>query len=194
MTHRLLSLNVVLATSLLLLAAPAASKAADDAPDWHQGRTIDLSAVAAHAAERFAAIDADADGQVTLDEFAAAKHFAEPIDHRGKGKRRMRRQHGGPGHAHGHGEQDIDLFAALDADASGEISEAEFANRRAVHKALRAQHRFSTLDTDNNQVLTADELNARLEHLRALDTNSDGQVDREERKAGRASRNAPTST
>jgi Ca2+-binding EF-hand superfamily protein len=194
MTYRPRNLNVALATSLILLGAAAARNAAENTDSWQQGRTIDLSAIEARASERFAAIDANDDGQVTLDEFKAAKPGHGPMGAMGKGKRRMQRHMGGHKGAGGKGEQNGDLFAALDADGSGEISEAEFANRKAVHKAMRAERRFNKLDTDNNQVLTADELNARLQQLRALDTNSDGQVDREERKAPRAGRGARTSS
>ena len=81
-----------------------------------------------------------------------------------------------------------DIFNQLDADDNASLSRQEF-SRENVEAARRTVFRtrlFKQLDANGDRALTADEMPSPLEHLRKMDTNSDGKVTREERRTARS--------
>ena len=141
--------------------APATTAASDEAAAWcgagrhaQQGFGFGRSAQPGVApdrqqrrAQRFAQLDADGSGGVSLAEFLAAE---PPAQRRGRGQGRCR-VGGGAGAAAGdrwarHQAQLRQVFPSVDADASGELELAEFAH---VPTAMR-QARFASLDADGD--------------------------------------------
>ena len=161
-------------SSVLLIAAPAVH--------GERRGPISIAELEAHAAERFAAIDADGDERISSDEFNAAD--VRP-------PRFMRRGH----HSRSKGDGQGPKFDAIDADGDGSISRDEFdAARSAGHrggkpdKAAIKERLFSRLDADEDGYLSEAEFAQPVERLRALDANGDGQVDRDERRSGHRKR------
>ena len=142
---------------------------------------ISIAEIEAHSAERFAAIDADGDERISLDEFNAAdvrRSFMGRSHHR-------RHRGGGPGVE----------FDEIDTDGDGSISRDELkAAKSAGHrrgkpdKAAMKEKLFARLDADEDGFLSQAEFGKRVERLRALDADGDGQVDRDERRSGHRKR------
>ena len=150
---------------------------------------ISIAEAEAHSAERFAAIDADGDEQISSDEFNAAD---------------MRPPFMGRGHHRRHRGGGLGLkFDEIDADGDGSISRDELAAARAAghrrgkpgrnadggkrgkrDKAARKEKMFARLDADQDGFLSQAEFDKPVERLRALDANGDGRVDRHERRSG----------
>ena len=115
---------------------------------------VSIAEAETRSAERFAAIDADGDERISLAEFDDADlrrgAFKRGGHHRGKPRR------DGNGGKPDKAAMKEKLFARLDADEDGFLSQAEFGKR--------------------------------VERLRALDADGDGQVDRDERRSGHRKR------
>ena len=133
---------------------------------------------------RFAKLDANADGKITKEELAAAR--------KGKGKGKGKRGRGHMANLDNNGDKMLsaaevagtklaDNFAAIDANADGQISREEM---KAHHEARRAE-RFAKRDTDGNGSLSAAEVaGTKLEtHFAKVDTDGDGELTPEELKA-----------
>ena len=164
---------LILSTALLLAAGTAHGE---------RRGPISIADAEAHAAERFAAIDADGDERISPDEFNAAgmrgPHFMRRGHHR-------RPWGGGPG----------PNFDEIDADGDGSISREELAAARPAGKrrgkpdnATMKERLFARLDADEDGFLSQAEFGEPVERLRALDANGDGQVDRDERRSGHRKR------
>jgi Ca2+-binding EF-hand superfamily protein len=172
------------AASLAATVLAAATQTPPAAPQ----RSIDVAAAKERAAETFASAEADADGQLTPAEFAAAKPA-----HDSTGHHRARHRHGGdkPG-AQWHAPTEAEraefpaaLFSALDTNQDGQLSTAEFAELRAATQALMQQHMFVRLDSNGDGVLTPDEFPAYPKRLSAADADGDGHVTKQEMRAAR---------
>jgi Ca2+-binding EF-hand superfamily protein len=90
------------------------------------------------------------------------------------------RGHGGPGHR-GPGHRGPDPFARWDKDNDGKITLKDLPER--------AQNHLTTIDANKDGILTREEFEKGREQLRAarekeFDTNKDGKVTADERKAG----------
>ncbi len=160
------------------------------APSSNGGGDVTIADVEAKQAERIAKIDTDGNGLISLAEFLAGK--ASRPHEAGFHGRPPSPGMGGPGMRGAMGADfDIDfetvedsVFAELDSDNSSTLSRSEFTRDRvevargnAFRKAV-----FAELDTNNDGSLSSDEMPNPVERLRALDTDGDGTVTREERK------------
>lgn len=149
---------------------------------------IDLAALRAEAAERFNAADADGDGVVNSDEFAA-------VDvRRLMGKDRKRGREHGAGTASrrsmdaehrrqrlaARAEKREGEFTIADADGDGRLSKEEFRNLPAAVHAERQRRLFSRLDADGDGALAASEFPSRAIRLARFDANGDGQITADE--------------
>jgi hypothetical protein len=87
---------------------------------------------------------------------------------------------------------ELEMFALLDADKDGTISDAEYkaANKRENKHLARKRVMFKLLDTNADGRLAQEEMPNSEKILRALDTNSDGVVDRAEMSKLREQRKA----
>lgn len=122
---------------------------------------------------RFARLDADRDGRITQDE-----------------RKQMR--------AGGMEQRAERRFERLDTDKNGSISRAEFDAAMEQRTARRGPGgpgdagrggKGAMVDTDNDGAISKQEFTSRaVERFEASDANSDGQVTREERRAGREER------
>ena len=163
---------------------------------------ITIAEVEAKVASRFEAIDTDQSGSVDLAEFEAA-----PNPERGKrgphgmSKRAHQRAHAGamadgPRQARREAMQaaiEAEIFALLDADGNGVVSEAEFSAGRTRENRQLARKRamFKQLDADNDNLLTLEEFPNPGERLREADADGDGVVSKDEmRSQWRAKRQA----
>ncbi|NNC59144.1 MAG: hypothetical protein HKO05_04030 [Erythrobacter sp.] len=116
----------------------------------------------ARLAERFARMDADSNGAITQAEFMAAaeargemrKERREARAEKRGGDRMMRR--GGRGGRHGHGMM---MMKKADTNQDGQITKAEF--------QAAALARFDKADADGNGTLTAEERRAAHKAMRA---------------------------
>ena len=188
--------RAVLRRGLLGIAIAAFSAAgATDAPDAdaEEGakarRGVSIETLESRAAQRFARADADGDGRITPEEFAAAR-----MDRRGRrggeearrggrrddGQRDRRRPRGPFGLPFGEG-----AFDAADADGDGKLSREEWRELPRAARSAARERMFARMDTNDDGVLEAGELAPDLERLRALDVDGDGRLTRRELREGR---------
>ena len=149
---------------------------------------IDLEALRTKAAEQFNAADADGDGVVSGDEFAAVDARRLLAD----GGMRSQRAHDGPSSKRGRNadrrreraearrEQRQREFEAADADRDGQLSSGEFQGLPAAVRAERQRKLFTHLDADADGVLSPTEFPSMARRLESLDVDGDGQVTRDE--------------
>lgn len=135
---------------------------------------IDLAQLEAKAEERFNAADADGDGLVSSDEFAALdvreRGAKDAPDNRRAKRLRERRQ----------GE-----FEVADRDGDGQLSAEEYHALPAAVRAVRQQRLFARLDADQDGVLIPREFPSRASRLARLDADGDGQITRRELRQAR---------
>ncbi len=175
--------------SFTLLTTLWSATAAASADAHEQRFPIDIAEIEARALSHFNTVDTDQSGSVDLAEFEAA----EAPDMRKKRHHRQRRHAGQSGHPGGHGPRqqrrqqmhdavEAEMFAILDADGDGAVSEAEFAagNTREARKLARKRAMFKRLDTDQDNLLTAEEFPNPGRRLRAADADGDGLVSKQE--------------
>lgn len=137
---------------------------------------IDLAELQAKAEERFDAADADGDGLLSADEFAAAD-LREAFAYR---RYRRHDRRGEQARVEGQDEQREDVFAAADADGDAQLSKDEFDALPAAARAVRQRRLFERLDANQDGMLTPAEFPSRASRLAALDVNGDGQITRDE--------------
>jgi hypothetical protein len=77
---------------------------------------------------------------------------------------------------------ETEMFALLDADKDGSVSDAEFktGNGKEQKRLARKRAMFKMLDSNEDGKLSKDEMPNPEKSLRALDSNNDGVVDRAE--------------
>ena len=110
----------------------------------------------ARIAAFFARADADEDGRVSAEEFAAAD--IDRAMRRGGGQR-MRPRERGPRMGGKPGEGD---FEAADTDGSGALSPQEFDALPQARREARRKRVFERMDSDGDGYLTVDEFSARM--------------------------------
>lgn len=112
---------------------------------------------ARHDPERaFAHLDADGNGEVTEEEFAAAER-----PHHRRGADRGWPGMGDKPTAEQRAAHQQALFEALDADSGGCVSSEEFAALHEVRTAMIKAHMFERMDRNSDGVITPDELPSR---------------------------------
>lgn len=167
---------------------------------------IDIARMKADAAQRFARLDADGDGEVSSEEFVAgAADRAAPgrafRGDRGPGRRmgaggrggdRARHRRSGPRPFGGRGgamrermqASSEAAFDRADADGDGALSREEYGNlgeaRRQLVRESMAARTFARLDADDSGSLSGAELSRRVARLATLDADGDGLVSRDE--------------
>ncbi len=164
--------------------------------DSHPGQMefpISIADAEAKAADLFARVDTNGNGEITSAEFAAAEM---PKDHkqpwalghfRHAAKRRaMHDHHDDAARGERRAEHEAAFFEALDTDGNGQLSAAEFDrdHQREVRKSLMKARIFQHLDTDANGVLNKGEFSPHSARLRELDVDDDGEVSRDELRDG----------
>lgn len=184
---------ILMATAAMLVALPALAQGVGG-PGRNEVRATTRADVQSRTAAMFARTDANRDGFVSRNEAEAGRAAM-------RAQRPGRRAGGGGG----------DHFGELDRDGNGLISRAEFdahhaagngdrAERRAERQQRRAEcmqncatqglrisaRAFDRLDTDRDNRLSLTEAQARpLARFAAADTNRDGSLTRDERRAAR---------
>ncbi len=173
-----MTLKVPMSITALLLAAGSAAA--------HPGERFPLSISNAEerAASRFAAIDSDGDGNLTLAEFEAAEGGDRGM------RERPRRQHKRGMGEHGRRAElraaiDTEVFSLMDTDGDGVISATEHsaADKRTIHRTARKRAMFKHLDKDASGTLQLSELSAPVARLKAADSDGDGMVTRDEMRS-----------
>lgn len=182
MMARMLSLGVVLAAFSAAGTTDASDAAADEGAKGK--RSVSIETLESRAAERFAKADADGDGRVTPEEFAAVR--MDRRGRRGEDARRDGRRGDVPrDRRHPRGPYGEGAFDAADADGDGNLSREEW---RELPRAVRAAARdrmFARMDDNGDGVLEATEFAPNVERLRALDADGDGRLTRREMREGR---------
>ena len=182
--------------TILLAAAAGSATAAPYEPGSAERFPISINDAETRLQERLAELDTDGSETISLSEFEQAD---APITHHGK---RMQRRHRGEGRKAAHrfrlgaGERaerleahreamQAEVFAILDSDGDGAISESEHAaaDPHEVRTLARKRTLFKRLDDDADGLLQFSELAHRLEKLRAADSDGDGLVSREEMRS-----------
>ena len=178
----------VLACSLAVAAFSAGAAtddgdaAADDGAKAKRG--VAIEDLQARTARRFARADADGDGRVTPEEFAATRmdRGGRRAGDADRGARRRdgqaeRRRRGGP-----FGEA---AFDAADADGDGQLSREEWRELPRAARAAARERMFARLDANDDGALEASEFGPGMERLNALDADGDGRLTRREMREGR---------
>lgn len=177
MTIRMLSLGVAIAAFSAAGATDTSDAAADEGAKGK--RSVSIETLESRAAEHFAKADADGDGRVTPEEFAAVR--MDRRGRRGEDARRDGRRGDGPrDRRRSRGPFGDGAFDAADADGDGNLSRDEWRELpRAVAEAAR-ERMFARMDDNGDGVLEAAEFAPNVERLRALDADGDGRLTRRE--------------
>ncbi len=87
---------------------------------------------------------------------------------------------------------EAEMFALLDADGDGAVTEAEFAAGKTRENRRLAKKRamFKQLDADQDKLLTLEEFPNPAARLREADADGDGLVSKDEMRALRQARRA----
>ena len=174
--------------------------------------SIDLSELQAAEEKRFAAADADGDGLVSAEEFAAVDPRQLSAGMRMRGDRDDRppksageRRRGADPEAmrqrmeQRRAEMEKRIaerekrrqaarardFETADSDGDGQLSAQEYDDMPATLKSTRQREMFTRLDENHDGVLTPTEFPSMVARLRPLDADGDGIVTRDEMRAGR---------
>ena len=169
--------------------------------------SVDLSELQAAEEKRFAAADADGDGLVSAEEFAAVDPRTVFAGQRGRdGARR------GPGAQRSGTDREAIRqrmeqrrakiekrladrekrreeartrdFEAADSDGDGQLSADEYGGMPAALRAARQSEMFARLDKDSDGNLSPEEFPSALGRLKNLDADGDGVVTRQEMRSG----------
>ncbi len=176
-----MKIQTTLVASLLVLSANAYAEHPPGG-ERHWRGPISISEVEQETEQRFVKLDTNGDDQITADEFDAAE-----MHRPGRRGPMSRRFHGdGPDRELRHAEIEAEVFAELDADGNGELSQDEYSaeNQRAAKKAVMQQHMFSRMDQNDDGVIDRDEFREPAKRLTELDTDGNGEVTRDELRAG----------
>ena len=133
------------------------------------------------AAKRFAKLDTDENGSLSVEEFQAGKPPAGK--HCGGSKRKFSRHETSATREQHHQERAAKRFAKLDTDENGSLSVEEFQAGKppAGKHGSRSERKFSRLDMDGDGMLSSIEINAPLvKKFERLDTDQDGVISAEE--------------
>ena len=155
---------------------------------------IDIAAAKERAAERFAAVDSNEDGAVSVDEFVAAGPQREGVmrglprgprgagmDRRRGGKRDMERREA---MRERRAAMEEGVFEQADGDGDGALSKDEYDGLPQARRQVAMQRTFERLDDDGDGVLSPEELAGRVSRLESLDADEDGKVTRREMRTG----------
>lgn len=177
-----------------------------------RAKPIDLSELQTAEEQRFATVDTDGDGLVSVEEFTAIDLRQLSAGMRTPGDRGDRR-----GRAAGDGRRGPDHeairqrleqrqaeldkriaereqrrqeartrdFQIGDADGDGQLSAEEYGDMPNAVEATRQRQMFARLDQNADGVLTPEEFPSVVGRLRTLDADGDGLVTRDEMRAGR---------
>lgn len=157
---------------------------------------IDIAEAKQQAAERFAAVDTDEDGAVSVDEFIAAGPQRDGFMRGFPGRR-------GPGMDRGRGKgergamrerreamserresMEEGVFEQADGDGDGALSKDEYDSLPQARRQVAMQRMFERLDDDGDGALAPEELGSAVQRLESLDADEDGKVTRREMRAG----------
>ena len=182
MMIRMLSLGFAIAAFSAVGATDAPDAAAGEGAKGNRG--VSIETLESRAAERFAKADADGDGRVTPEEFAAVR--MDRRARRGEDARRDgRRGDGSRDRRRSRGLFEDGAFDAADTDGDGKLSREEWRELpRAARDAARARM-FARMDDNGDGVLEAAEFGPNVERLRGLDADGDGRLTRREMREGR---------
>ena len=171
----LVTLTVATALAVTAVATDAVAAQRDSFP-------IDLSALRTEAEQHFNAADADGDGLVAAEEFAAVDLSAasDRGRHAGKGRCADRAEKRERRARKWTDAKQESVFSAADADVDVQLSEQEFKALPVVVRNLRQERIFERFDANADGGLSFDEFPSRLTRLQALDSNADGYVSRDE--------------
>ncbi len=170
-----------------VLAAPLLAQAGDRKPEF----PISLEEARAQAEARFQELDADGDGEISASEFAQAPmprfhHRLEGKSYRAGSRADDRRRAPDTAERQARREaSESELFARLDENGDGQLSQAEFSRERVreARQSMAREQMFQRLDDDGDGTLSRDELPDMVSRLEAMDADDDGQVTQDEARA-----------
>ncbi len=168
---------------------------------------IDIAAAKERAAERFATVDTNEDGSVSVDEFLVASpdrggmgRFASGrpgtgMDRAGgkEGRSAARDRREGMRARRGAMRERMEsmqegVFERADADGDGALSKDEYDGLGDARREVAMQRMFERLDEDGDGLLAPAELGGQVDRLESLDADEDGKVTRSEMRGGRRGR------
>ncbi len=186
--------SVGLVVGICVTLAAFTALAGDDSDRKKMDRSMDIAELKAAAGERFAKVDADGDGKVTPEEFAAAgmargeargegRRWREARERRGKEMRKRKREGMREQRREARGMMSEKVFDAADGDADGKLSKEEFGQLPEAARSVAQRRAFDRIDADGDGVLTASEMSPRIARLEKADADGDGKISREEMRA-----------
>ncbi|MXY54663.1 MAG: hypothetical protein F4Y86_19350 [Gammaproteobacteria bacterium] len=191
---------LVAATVAVTITAAAVTAEAQDRAERFP---IDIAAAKERAAERFAAVDTNEDGSVSVDEFLVAGpdrgglgRFASGrrgagMDRAGgkEGRRAARDRREGMRARRGGLRERMEsmqegVFERADGDGDGALSKEEYDGLGEARRDVAMERVFQRLDEDGDGLLAPAELGGQVKRLETLDADEDGKVTRSEMRGG----------
>ena len=165
----------IMVVSLVLVATATVHAEVDTGESW---KGFDLNQLETLSNNVFKQLDADENGSITLDEIDLLKEDSDEIPK--EDALALRQQRLGLVNSYFWTEEEVNTFEVGDTNGDGSLNQDEFDNLESNVRTHVLELGLTSLDTDKNGSVEANEFSAHLDNFEEWDADGNGTIDREE--------------